>query len=190
MVVDTAIRVRRYSFTVDEFAKMGEVGIFTEDDRVELIDGEVRKMAAIGPLHAGIVDRLMLTLVELLKRSAFVRVQNPLLLDLHNEPQPDISILKPRDDHYTTSLPEPGDTLLVIEVADSTLAYDLHEKAPRYAKSMIPELWVVDLEAKVVRVFTQPGPSGYASEREMGRGSTIASESVEGLRVEVDEIFG
>ena len=71
--------VRRYSFTVDEFAKMGEAGIFTEDDRVELIDGEVRKMAAIGPLHAGIVDRLNAHSGESCwRRSAFVRVQNPL----------------------------------------------------------------------------------------------------------------
>ena len=85
--------VRRHSFTVDDFAKMGEAGIFTKDDRVELIDGEIREMAPIGPLHAGIVDRLTVTLVELLGRSAIVRVQNPVQLDLRNEPQPDISIL-------------------------------------------------------------------------------------------------
>ena len=144
--------VGRYSFTVDEFAKMGEVGIFTEDDRVELIDGQIWEMAAISPLHAGIVTRLTVTLIELLGRSAVVHVQNPLRLDLHNETLPDISILKARDDYYNTAHPEPGDTLLVIEVADSSLAYDLHEKAPRYAKSMIPEMWLVDLEAEVVRV--------------------------------------
>ena len=182
--------VGRYSFTVDEFAKMGEVGIFTEDDRVELIDGQIWEMAAISPLHAGIVTRLTVTLIELLGRSAVVHVQNPLRLDLHNETLPDISILKARDDYYKTAHPEPGDTLLVIKVADSSLAYDLNEKAPRYAKSMIPELWVVDLEAEVVRVFTKPGTSGYTNEREMPRGSTIASASVEGLRVEVNEIFG
>ena len=182
--------VRKYSFTVDEFAKMGEAGIFTEDDRVELIDGEIREMAPIEPLHAGVVNRLTVTLVELLGRSSIVGVQNPLQLDPHNEPQPDISILVPRDDYYTTGHPEPGDTLLVIEVADSSLAYDLHEKAPRYARSMIPEVWVVDLEAEVVRVFTQPGPSGYANERVASRGAVITSTSVEGLRVDVDEVFG
>ena len=152
-----AAGVRRHSFTVDEFAKMGEAGIFTEDDRVELIDGEIREMAPIGSLHAGIVNRLTVTLVELLGRSAIVGVQNPLQLDLHNEPQPDISILASRDDYYTTGHPEPGDTLLVIEVSDSSLAYDLHEKAPRYARSMVPEMWVVDLEAEVIRVFARPG---------------------------------
>ena len=182
--------VRKYSFTVDEFAKMGEAGIFTEDDRVELIDGEIREMAPIGSLHAGIVDRLTVTLVELLRRSAIVRVQNPVQLDQHNEPQPDISILASRDDYYTTGHPEPRDTLLVIEVADSSLAYDLHEKAPRYARSMVPEVWVVDLEAEVVRVFTQPGPSGYANERVAARGAAIASTSVEGLRIDVNEVFG
>ena len=182
--------VRRYSFTVDEFAKMGEVGIFTEDDQVELIDGWILEMTAISPLHAATVTRLIVPLVELLNRSAIVHVQNPLQLDLHNEFLPDICLLKERGDYYKTAHPGPGDTLLVIEVADSSLAYDLHEKAPRYARSMIPELWVVDLEAKVVRVFTQPGPSGYANEREMPRGTTIESAGVEGLRVEVDAIFG
>ena len=182
--------VRKYSFTVDEFAKMGEVGIFTEDDRVELIDGEIREMAPIGSLHAGIVDRLTVMLVELLGRSAIVRVQNPVQLDLHNEPQPDFAILAARDDYYTGGHPQPGDTLLVIEVADSSLAYDVHEKAPRYALSMVSEVWVVDLGAEVVRVFTEPGPSGYANERVAGRGETIASTGVEGLRVEVDEVFG
>ena len=182
--------VRRHSFTVDEFAKMGEAGIFTEDDRVELIDGEIREMAPIGSLHAGIVNRLNARLVELLGRSAIVGVQNPLQLDLHNEPQPDISILASRDDYYTTGHPEPGDTLLVIEVSDSSLAYDLHEKAPRYARSMVTEMWVVDLEAEVVRVFTRPGPSGYSKERVVSRGAEIESTSVEGLRLDVDEVFG
>ena len=122
------VEVRRHSFTVDEFAKMGEAGIFTEDDRVELIDGEIREMAPIGSLHAGVVNRLNARLAELLGRSAIVGVQNPLELDLHNEPQPDISILASRDDYYTAGHPKPGDTLLVIEVADSSIAYDLHEK--------------------------------------------------------------
>ena len=184
------VEVRRHSFTVDEFAKMGEAGIFTEDDRVELIDGEIREMAPIGSLHAGVVNRLNVTLVELLGRSAVVGVQNPLQLDLHTEPQPDISILASRDDYYTAGHPNPGDTLLVIEVADSSLAYDLHEKAPRYARAMVPEVWVVDLEAEVVRVFTQPGRSGYAKERMAARGEMITSTGVDGLSIDVDEIFG
>ncbi len=184
------VEVRRHSFTVDEFAKMGEAGIFTEDDRVELIDGEIREMAPIGSLHAGVVNRLNARLAELLRRSAIVGVQNPVELDLHNQPQPDIAILASRDDYYTAGHPKPGDTLLVIEVADSSLAYDLHEKAPRYARSMVPEVWVVDLDAEAVRVFTQPGRSGYAEERVAARGETIVSTSVEGLRIEVDDIFG
>ena len=182
--------VRRHSFTVDEFAKMGEAGIFTEDDRVELIDGEIREMAPIGSIHAGVVNRLNLMLVERLGRSAIVGVQNPVQLDLHNEPQPDFAILASRDDYYMAGHPRPGDTLLVIEVADSSLAYDVHEKAPRYARSMVPEAWVVDVEAQAVRVFTEPGPSGYANERTASRGETIVSESVDGLRVDVDEVFG
>lgn len=182
--------VRRHSFTIDEFAKMGEIGIFTEDDRVELIDGQVRELPRITPLHAAIVTRLNAALIKLLKRSAIVHPQNPVQLDLHNETLPDIAIIKARGDYYKTAHPGPGDTLLVIEAADSSLAYDLNEKTPLYAKSMIPEVWIVDLQAEVVRVFTQPGPGGYANESVMQRGSTITSASVEGLRVEVDDIFG
>ena len=184
------VEVRRHRFTVGEFAKMGEAGIFTAEDRVELIDGEIQEMAPISPLHAGTVNRLNVTLIELLGRSVIVRVQNPLQLDLHNEPQPDITILASRDDYYMGGHPKPGDTLLVVEVADSSLAYDIHEKAPRYARSMVPEVWVVDLEAEVVRVFTQPGPSGYAKERVAARGEAIEATGVEGLRIDVDEVFG
>ena len=103
-----AAGVRRHSFTVDEFAKMGEAGIFTEDDRVELIDGEIREMGPIGSLHAGTVNRLTVMLIELLGRSAIVGVQNPVQLDLHTEPLPDIAILTSRDDYYTGGHPEPG----------------------------------------------------------------------------------
>lgn len=184
------IEVRGHSFTVDEFAKMGEAGIFTEDDRVELIDGEIREMGPIRSLHAGTVNRLTSTLIQILGRSAIVRVQSPVQLGEHTEPLPDIAVLTARDDYYTAGHPKPGDALLVIEVADSSLAYDLHEKAPLYARSMVAEVWVVDLVAEVVRVFTQPGPSGYANERVAARGETIVSTSVDGLRIEVDEIFG
>ena len=184
------VEVRRHSFTVDEFAKMGEAGIFTEDDRVELIDGEIREMAPIGSLHAGIVNRLNVMLVELLGRSAIVGVQNPMQLDLHNEPQPDITILASRDDYYMGGHPKPGDTLLVIEVADSSLAYDVHEKAPRYARTLVPEVWIVDVEAQVVRVFTEPGPSGYEDERVAARGDAITATRIEALRIDVAEIFG
>ena len=136
------------------------------------------------------MNRLTATLIEILGRSAIVRVQSPVQLDEHTEPLPDIAVLTARDDYYMAGHPKPEDTLLVIEAADSSIVYDLQEKAPLYARSMVPEVWVVDLVAEVVRVFAQPGPSGYAEERVAARGETILSASVEELRIKVDEIFG
>ena len=130
-----------------------------------------------------------MTVFELLKRSAIVRVQNPFLLDEQSEPQPNVTVLVVRDDYYTTSHPTPADVLLVIEVADSSLAYDRNEKVPLYAKAMIPEVWLVDLETEVVTVFTEPEQSGYINEQMMKRGAAITSTSVDGLRVKVDEVF-
>ena len=184
------VEIHRHRFTVEDFAHMGEAGIFAVEDRVELIDGEIREMTPIGPSHAGIVDRLAELLIIRLAGRANVRIQNPIRLGRYTEPQPDITVLAPRDDYYTTEHPEPGDTLLVIEVADSSLLYDRLEKAPRYARAGIPEMWIVDVGARTVIVYTGPGPDGYRSERVVSAGETVTSTGVAGLRLPVDEMFG
>ena len=180
--------VQRYRFTVDEFARMGEAGIFTEDDRVELIDGEILQMTPIGPAHAWIVDRLNELIMTRLAGRVHVRVQNPVRLDRHTEPQPDLVVAR-RSDAYAARHPEPGDVLLAIEVADSSLRYDRLEKAPRYARSGVPEMWLVDVEAGTVTVHTDPGPDGYASRHVRRRGDQIVSTSVPELGFPVDDIF-
>ena len=180
--------VQRYRFTVDEFARMGEAGIFTEDDRVELIDGEILQMTPIGPAHAWIVDRLNELIMTRLAGRVHVRVQNPVRLDRHTEPQPDLVVAR-RSDAYAARHPEPGDVLLAIEVADSSLRYDRLEKAPRYARSGVPEMWLVDVEASAVTVHTDPGPDGYASRHVRRRGDQIVSTSVPELGFPVDDIF-
>ena len=167
---------------------MGEAGIFTEDDRVELIDGEILEMTPIGPAHAWVVDRLTELIVTRLVGKAHVRVQNPVRLDRHTEPQPDLVVAR-RSDAYAARHPEPGDVLLAIEVADSPLRYDRLEKAPRYARSGVPEMWLVDVEAGAVTVHTDPGPDGYASGRVRRRGDQVVSTSVPELGFSVDDIF-
>ena len=167
--------VRPYRFAVDEFARMGEAGIFTEDDRVELIDGAVLEMTPIGPPHAGIVGRLTELLVTRLAGRAYVSVQNPIRLDRHTEPQPDLVVARRRQSGYTDRHPDADDVLLVVEVADSSLRHDREQKAPRYGKAGIPETWLVDLAAGTVTVYSDPGPDGYARAQVRRRGDGLRS---------------
>ena len=184
------VEVHRHRFTVEDFAHMGEAGIFAVEDRVELIDGEIREMAPIGPSHAGVVDRLAERLIRRLAGRANVRIRNPILLGRYTEPQPDLVVARRRVDYYTDRHPEAGDILLVIEVADSSLLYDQVEKAPRYATAGIPEAWLVDVSGETVTVYTGPNPDGYTEEQVLRRGEAIASTTVADLRLPVDEIFG
>jgi Uma2 family endonuclease len=119
----------RRLFTVDEYHRMVDAGILREDDRVELLDGEIVEMTPIGPHHAGCVNRLNRLLIEALGRRGVVTPQNPFLLDERSEPQPDLCVAKPRPDDYASGHPRPADLLLVIEVSDSSLTYDRNRKA-------------------------------------------------------------
>ena len=184
------VEIHRHRFTVEDFAHMGEAGIFAADDRVELIDGEIREMTPIGPSHAGLVDRLAELLINRLTGKANVRIQNPIRLGRYTEPQPDLVVARRRTGYYTDRHPEAGDVLLVIEVADSSLLYDQVEKAPRYATAGIPEAWLVDVSGETITVYTAPGSNGYSEERLLRRGEEVASVAVAELRLPVDEIFG
>ena len=177
-----------HRFTVDEFARMGEAGIFTEDERVELLDGAIYEMTPIGPPHAWIVDRLNELLVSRLAGRAHVRNQNPVRLGPHTEPQPDLTVAR-RSGSYASRHPESGDILLVVEVADSSLRYDRTQKVPRYGKAGIPETWLVDIEAGEVTINTEPGPEGYAKQQTLSRGSRLTATRVPNLALSVDDIF-
>ena len=187
---DRMADVQRYRFNVDEYARMGEAGIFTAGDRVELIDGEVREMTPIGSPHAGIVNRLNELLVTRLAGRANVIVQNPIRLDRHTEPQPDLVVARRRKSFYADRHPEPGDVLVVVEVADSSLRYDRAEKVPRYGGAGIPETWLVEVEAGTITVYTEPGPEGYARQQVRRRGERVVASGVPDLRLAVDDIFG
>lgn len=153
----------RHLISVEAFHRMGETGILGPEDRVELIEGEIIDMSPIGVLHAAIVARLASPFSLRLGATAVVWCQNPLRLDDVSEPEPDISILRPRADFYTASLPGPSDVLLVIEVADTSLAYDLGTKVPLYARHGIPKVWVIDAATRQIRVFRGPFGGGDAS---------------------------
>ncbi len=178
-----------YRFTVEDYYRMGEVGILPPDVRVELVDGEIKQMPPIHPPHANIVDRLTIMLASRLAGVAHLRVQGPIHLDDYNEPQPDLTVMRFRDD-YSHRHPTPADVLLAIEVADTSLRYDRDEKMPRYGRYGVPEAWLVDVQARTITVFTQPHAGGYREQHVLSRGQEIMSVAVEGLRVGVDEALG
>ena len=185
-----ALQIRRWQFTVADFARMAEAGIFAEDDRVELIDGEVRVMSPIGPRHAAIVKRLNALLTRHLADRAIVSVQDPIQLTDYSELQPDLAVLLTRADFYAQTHPLPTDVLLVIEVAETSLEYDREEKLPRYAQALIPEVWLIDVERETVTQYTQPDGTRYGDERLLEPGQEIVSHTVSHLQLSVEHIFG
>ena len=165
----------RHRLTVSDFHRMGEAGIFAAGDRVELIDGEVIDMSPIGALHAAIVALLTAFLCRSVGSGVIVWCQNPIRLDEASEPEPDIALLRPRADGYMSAHPGPEDVLVVIEVADTSLAYDLGVKVPLYARHGIPEAWVIDAATRQTRVFREPSAEGYRRELLVGPEETLAS---------------
>jgi len=147
--------VRRFS--IDEYHRMGEVGILSEDERVELIDGVIIEMNPIGSKHAATVNKLNRLFSNRLSTSeAIMAVQNPVVLDDGTEAQPDISVLEPKDDAYASSHPRPGDVLLIVEVADTSVEDDRAIKLPRYAAVGIPEVWLVNIPERIIEVYRMP----------------------------------
>jgi Uma2 family endonuclease len=189
-ILDEELLVRRRRFTVDEYYRMAEVGVLHEDDRVELIDGEVISMSPIGKRHGAAVDRLNELLILRLARRATVKIQNPLRIDQHSEPQPDIVVARRREDFYAAEHPRPEDTHLVIEVGDSSARFDRVVKAPIYARSGVPEVWLVDLVAGEVRVLRAPGPDGYADVSVKRRGETISPGAFPDLVLRAEDVLG
>ena len=140
---------------------MGEAGVFAPDARLELIEGEIVEMAPIGSPHAGAVKVLLRLFARLAGDLAIVSVQDPLIVGNLSVPQPDVALLRPRADSYARSHPAAPDVLLVVEVADTTLKFDLGTKTPLYARAGIAEAWVLDVQERALHVFRDPAPSGY-----------------------------
>jgi Uma2 family endonuclease len=180
----------RHLFTVEEWHRMGEAGLFGDDARMELLDGEVIEMAPIGSRHAGCVKYLARALIVAVGDRAVVAVQDPVVLDSHSEPQPDLAVLAPRADGYRESHPTPSEILLIIEVSDTTLAFDRDIKAPQYARAAVPECWIVDLAGDQVLVMRSPGAGGYSDVRGLYRGETVSSATLGGAAVPVTDVLG
>jgi Uma2 family endonuclease len=151
--VDSPAVLQRHRLTVDEYYRMAEAGVLAPNARVELIEGEVVDMAAIGTRHASTVKRLIALLSTAAQGRAIVAAQDPLRLSDASEPLPDLMLLRQRADFYAHAHPGAADVLLLIEVSDSTVAYDSGIKLDLYAKHGVSEVWIVDLDNNVVRFF-------------------------------------
>jgi Uma2 family endonuclease len=180
---------QRRLFTADEYYRLADVGILSRDERVELLDGDIVEMTPIGIRHAACVDRLNALVQRFVNGRAIVRVQSPIRLDPHSEPQPDLSILKARADFYASGHPTPADVLLVIEVAHSSVGFDRDVKVPLYARSGIPEVWLVELEEGRVEIFAQPAPDGYRRSHLAVRGERVTCAALPDFSLSVDEII-
>lgn len=184
--------VRKHRFTVEEYHKMGEVGIFHEDDRVELMDGWVMRMSPIGWRHIWCVRQLNRILVLFAHDRAGrgdrfeADVQDPFTLDEYGEPQSDLVLLK---DPPLGRLPGPGEVALVVEVANTSLAYDREIKLPRYAEAGIPEAWLADLTSDRFEVHSEPGPDGYRKTVRFARGERVESATLPSLIFDAGEVL-
>ena len=177
-------------FTVDEYHRMAEVGILSEDDRVELLEGEILLMSPIGSRHASVVARIEALLHRALGGAAIVWGQNPVGLSRFSEPQPDVCVLRQRTDFYAGRHPRPEDVLVVIEVADTSLRYDRDRKIPLYARAGIVETWLVDLPGDGIDVCREPSPEGYRDVRRVNRDGTLTAVQLPGLSIAAGEVLG
>jgi Uma2 family endonuclease len=164
-----------YRFTREEYDRMVETGLFI-DKRVELLDGEIIAMPPQNPPHAGATSHLATIVARLLGATFSIRVQAPIVLNDWSEPEPDIAICQPDPDDYMFAHPRADQVLLLIEVADSSLSYDRGRKIPAYARSGIPEYWIINLVDRKIEIFSDPDPIAqrYRTERVAAAGDTLS----------------
>lgn len=192
MTIATATQTQtptRRRFTVTEYYAMADAGILTRDDRVELLDGDIISMPPIGDWHQASVDFYTNILPQLLQGQAIVRVQGPTRLSDVSEPQPDVTLLRWRDDFYRSGHPSPEDVLLLIEVSDTSLDYNRGRKLSAYASAGIPEVWIVSREDRRIESYTEPSEGKYSGVRHAGPTNTITPQAFPDVALEVSQFF-
>jgi len=181
--------MRPYRFTVENYHRMAEVGILDADERVELLRGEVVVMTPIGGPHAFSVNRLTRVLHDAVGPRFYVSIQNPVAIDAHSEPQPDLVLARPDPDRYRESHPRPDDVLLLVEVADTSLDKDRKVKLPLYAEAGIVEVWIVDLNARAVEVCRDPTGGEYRDVHRFQPGDAITLHALPEVTVPVSDFL-
>jgi Uma2 family endonuclease len=176
-------------FDVEQYHLMNIPGILTEDDRVELINGEIVEMSPIGRFHAAYVNRLTSLFTKLLGDLVIVSVQNPVILNNLSEPQPDVTLLKPKRDFYKSGIAQVSDVFLLVEVADTTLKYDRDIKIPLYAKNGVAEVWLVNIVEQIIVVYSQPKTDGYQEVKIFQPGDNLILTAFPNISFAVNQIL-
>lgn len=179
----------KHLLTVDEYLRMGVAGIFKEETRIELIEGEIIDMAPIGTWHASLVMRLTKKLIDAVADKAFVTTQSPVVLGPHSAPQPDLAVMRPRADAYVSAHPVAVDIYLLIEVADSTLAFDRDVKLPLYARLGIPEVWLIDIPNRQCLRFHEPSPSGFRQQSTLTGLNRVVLPGLANTWIDLSDLF-
>jgi len=185
-----ATDVVRRRFDVSDYYRMADAGILRENDRVELIDGEIIQMSPIGSRHAARVTLAEEALRRHLGEAVIVRVQNPVRLDDYSEPEPDIAVVIRRLDRYAQAHPGPRDILLILEISDTSSAFDRQVKAPMYARAGITELWLELISEECIEIHTEPVNGAYNKVRQARRGESLTPQSFPQVSIAVDELLG
>jgi Uma2 family endonuclease len=184
-----SVQLRHHRFSVETYDEMIAQGILTSGDRVELLAGEIVEMSPIESPHASCVLRLNQLFSLALGKRVTVAVQSPIVLPPDSEPEPDIAILRPREDFYFHAHPRPDDVLLLVEVADSSLMLDRTVKLPLYGAAGVSEIWIVNLSANLIEVYTQPGPGGYGQKRAVSGDALLVPIAFPELSVRVSDVL-
>ncbi len=182
--------LRRHRITVDEYYRMAETGVLAPDARVELIEGEVVDMAPIGSRHGSAVKRLLHLLSAQVGQRAIVAVQDPVRLSQRSEPQPDLMLLAPRADFYEQAHPTAADVLLLIEVSDTTARYDRLIKLGLYARHGVREVWIVDLDNRLLRTYRNPQGEIYTEVQETAQPGMLSPQALSGLQIDASQLLG
>ena len=182
--------VTKKLFTVDEYYRMADAGILTEDDRVELIDGEIIEMSPIGNRHQACVNRANTFLTEAFGRTAIVSNQSPLRLSNYTEPVPDVIVLKPVPDFYASRPCVPEDVFFLVEVSDTTLRYDKNIKLLRYAAAGVAEVWIEDLTNDLLLVYREPAGDRFKTGLTFRRDDSVSPLAFPESIFKVEDLLG
>jgi Uma2 family endonuclease len=185
----TQTHTGRKRFTVEDYHRMVEAGILKEDDRVELIEGEIVEMSPMGSRHAACIRKLEALFNNFDLKEAIVSTQCPIRISEHQEPEPDVALLSPRKDFYSEAHPTAEEVLLVVEVSEISVEYYRETKLPLYARSGIPEAWLIDLPAQTIEIYTRPSEEGYRETLRVKPGDELHSRTVSDLELRADDLL-
>jgi Uma2 family endonuclease len=176
-------------FSRSEYHRLAEIGVLKPDERVELLDGIIYNMAPMGPFHGGVSNTFVGYLWQIAQGRWVVWTQSPVALSKASEPEPDIALLAPADHCYMQRHPTPDDVFLIIEISDSSLGLDRGIKLPLYAKSAIPEVWILNLREKVVEVYREPSAGIYSRSENFRAGQHVTLSAFPNVNIPVTDIF-